>query len=117
MAPTADARGGFASARSFEHVADVVVSVLHDAGQVRVARTRARHGRAVHASGIGRRFRRNVPSCCCQFSQSLFGIRSAMGAPVVRAVTNAAQRLVRDRIRSPCGGRGHNLSAVVAVVR
>ena len=36
-----DARRGLARARALEHVADVVVAVLHDAGEIGVARDAA----------------------------------------------------------------------------
>ena len=41
------ARGRLAGAGAFEHVAHVVVSVLHRAGQICVTRARARDGRPV----------------------------------------------------------------------
>ena len=52
-----DARGGFARARALEHVAHVVVAVLDDAGQVGVARSRARDDGAVDARCFGARRR------------------------------------------------------------
>ena len=43
----------------------------------------------------------------CQFSQSLFGISSAIGPPVVTP-WRTPESTRRDRIRSPCGGRGRS---------
>ena len=78
-----DARRGLARAGALEHVAHVVVAVLHEAGEVGVAGPRARHRRPI---GARSRPPASSASTCivrCQFSQSLFGISSAIGAPVV----------------------------------
>ena len=78
-----DARRRFAGAGAFEHVADVVVAVLDDAGEVGVAGPRPRDGGALDARCVAVRRRASTAIVCCQFSQSLFGISSAIGAPVV----------------------------------
>ena len=79
-----DARGGLARAGALEDVADVVVPVLDHAGEIGVAGPRTRDHRTIDAGGVRRRARLSTAIVRCQFSQSLFGISSAIGPPVVR---------------------------------
>src|SRR5262245_14980030 len=50
----------FTGARSLENVANVVASVLRDTGEIRMAGTRPRHGRAVRTACVGWYFRFGV---------------------------------------------------------
>ena len=87
------ARGRFAGAGALEDVPDVVVAVLDDAGEIGVAGPRARDDRPIDAGASGRAAADSTAIVRCQFSQSLFGISSAIGPPVVTPVADAAQDL------------------------
>ena len=56
------ARGRLARARALEHVADVVVAVLHDARQIGVAGPRPRDDRPIDARGVSRAAPTRPPS-------------------------------------------------------
>ena len=95
-----DARGGFARAGAFEDVADVVVAVLDDAGEVGVTRARPRDRRTIDAGRVGAARPPRRPSCAASSPSPCSESGARSGAPVVTPCADAAQTRRRDRIRS-----------------
>ena len=111
-----DARSRFARAGALEHVADVVVPVLDDAGEIGVPGPRPRDGRAIDAGRLGRRRRldrhRALPVLPVLVRNEQRDRRAGRDA-----VADAAQDLRAIGLDRPCGGRGRSRAAAGAVPR
>ena len=101
-----DSRGGLTRAGALQHIAHVLMAVFRDAGEVRVARSRARDDRTVDAGRLaGRRGfdgHRSLPVLPVAVRN-----RERDRAPGRQSVTDAAQRLRAIRLD------GHATAAAV----